>query len=122
MAIRTLEQVATVLKTQAQVGLRPGRNWPKAYITGDLFRSVKSTIKSSSDVLQYTLTLSSLFYGEFIANGGNSIAKYKAGPRPYNYAAVQSPEFGQAILEYTKFQIDLQFQKAFKKSQREFGK
>jgi hypothetical protein len=122
MAIRTLTQVAEVLKTQAKVGLRPGRNWPKAYITGDLYNSVKSTIKSSSDALSYTLSLSSLFYGEFIANGGTSIARYKAGPRPYNYAAVQSSEFGEAVLEYTKYQIDLKFQKAFKKSQREFGK
>ena len=122
MAIRTLTQVAEVLKTQAQVGLRPGRNWPKAYITGDLFRSVKSTIKSSSDALSYTLSLSSLFYGEYIANGGTSIAKYKAGPRPYNLAAVNSKEFGIAVQEYTKYQIDLKFQKAFKKSQREFGK
>lgn len=122
MAIRTLGQVAEVLKTQAQIGLKPGRNWPKAYITGDLYNSVKSTIKSSSDALSYTLTLSSLFYGEFIANGGNSRARYHAGPRPYNYAAVQSKEFGESVLEYTKYQIDLQFQKAFKKSQREFGK
>lgn len=121
MAIRTLGQVASVLKTQAQVGLRPGRNWPKAYITGDLYNSVKTTIKSSN-ALNYTLSLSSLFYGEYIAKGGNSRGKYKAGPRPYTSAAVGSAEFGQAVQEYTKYQIDLQFQKAFKKAQKEFGK
>jgi len=122
MAIRTLAQVAQVLTTQAKVGLKPGRNWPKAYITGDLFNSVKTTIKSSSDALSYTLTLNSLFYGEYIVKGGNSRARYKAGPRPYTFAAVNSPEFNQAVDEYTQYQIDLKFQKLFKKSQREFGK
>jgi hypothetical protein len=122
MAIRTLAQVAEVLKTQAQVGLRPGRNWKKAYITGDLFRSVKTTIKSSSDVLKYTLTLSSLFYGEYIEKGGRKGAKYQAGPRPYNLAAVDSPEFAEAVAEYTKYQMELKIQKAFKKAQREFSK
>lgn len=122
MAIRTLAQVASTLKTQAQIGLRPGRNWPKAYITGNLYNSVKTTIKSTSDALNYTLSLSSLFYGQYIVKGGNSLARYKAGPRPYTTAAVSSKEFGEAIQQYTKYQIDLQFQKAFKKSQREFGK
>jgi hypothetical protein len=122
MAIRTLAQVASVLKTQAQIGLRPGRNWPKAYRTGNLFNSVKSTIKSTSDALSYTLSLSSLFYGAYIVKGGNSRGKYKAGPRPYTSAAVNSKEFGIAVQEYTKYQIDLKFQKAFKKSQKEFGK
>lgn len=122
MAIRTLNQVASVLKTQAQIGLKPGRNWPKAYRTGNLFNSVKTTIKSKSDALDYTLSLSSLFYGAYIVKGGNSRARYKAGPRPYTYAAANSKEFGQAVQEYTKYQIDLSFQKAFKKSQREFGK
>lgn len=122
MAIRTLAQVASVLKTQAQIGLRPGRNWAKAYRSGNLFNSVKSTIKSSSNALSFTLSLSSLFYGAYIVKGGNSRGRYKAGPRPYTTAAVSSVEFGMAMSEYTKYQIDLKFQKAFKKSQREFGK
>lgn len=122
MAIRTLTQVASVLKTQAQIGLRPGRNWPKAYITGNLYNSVKTTIKSSTDALNFTLSLSNLFYGEYIVKGGNSRGRYKAGPRPYTSAAVGSVEFNQAVQEYTKFQIDLKFQKAFKKAQKEFGK
>lgn len=122
MAIRTLAQVASVLKTQAQVGLRPGRNWPKAYITGNLYNSVKTTIQSSTDALKWTLTLSSLYYGRYIVDGTNGKFKYKAGPRPYTYAAINSKEFQEAVNQYTAYQIDLAFQKAFAKAQREFNK
>lgn len=115
MAIRQLNQVADVLKTQAKVGLRPGRNWPRAYVTGDLYNSVRVKIKSSSNALKYTLTLSALFYGEYIERGGNSRARYKAGPRPYRLAAVNSKEFNQAVKEYTDFQIEKQTLKDFKK-------
>ena len=117
-----LKDVAAVLKTQTQVGLRPGRNWRKAYITGNLFNSVKVKIKSSTQAISATLTISYLFYGKYIIDGGNSRARYKAGPRPFTQAAIGSPEFKQSVQQYLKDSIDLKIMKAFKKSQREFNK
>lgn len=117
-----LKDVAAVLKTQTQVGLRPGRNWRKAYITGNLFNSVKVKIKSSSQAISATLTLSYLFYGKFIIDGGNSRARYKAGARPFSQAAINSPEFKQSVQLYLKDSIDLKIMKAFKKAQREFNR
>jgi len=117
-----LKDVALVLKTQTQIGLKPGRNWRKAYITGDLYNSVKVAIKSSTQTISATLTLSYLFYGKFIVAGGNSRAKYKAGPRPFPQAAISSTEFKQSVQHYLKDSIDAKIMKAFKKSQREFNK
>ena len=117
-----LKDVAAVLKTQTQVGLRPGRNWRKAYITGNLFNSVKVKIKSSTQAISTTLTISYLFYGKYIIDGGNSRARYKAGPRPFTQAAIGSPEFKQSVQLYLKDSIDLKIMKAFKKAQREFNK
>ena len=123
MAIKTLAEVASVLKTQAQVGLKPGRfGWAKAYRTGNLYNSVKVKIKSSKDVIAGTLTINSLFYGKFIEDGGYGKVKYKAGPRPYAEAATQSPEYIRAVEEYIQSQFIPFFQKKIKKSQREFGK
>ena len=117
-----LKDVAAVLKTQTQVGLRPGRNWRKAYITGNLFNSVKVKIKSSTQAISTTLTISYLFYGKYIIDGGTSRARYKAGPRPFTQAAIGSPEFKQSVQLYLKDSIDLKIMKAFKKAQREFNK
>jgi len=117
-----LKDVAAVLKTGTQIGLKPGRGWKKAYITGNLFNSVKVKIKSSSQAISATLTISYLFYGKYIIDGGNSRARYKAGPRPFPQAAINSPEFKQSVQLYLKDSIDLKIQKAFKKAQREFNK
>lgn len=117
-----LKDLALILKTQAKVGLRPGRNWKKAYVSGDLYNSVGVTIKSSKNVFNYTLSIKSLFYGLFIQNGGNSISRYKAGPRPYNQAAVGSIEFKKGVMLYTKEQTQLMIMNEFKKLQRNFGK
>ena len=118
-----LKDVAAVLKTQTQVGLKPGRfGWEKAYRTGNLFNSVKVNIKSSKDVISGILTINSLFYGKYIIDGGNSRARYKAGPRPFPQAAIGSTEFKQSVQQYLKDSIDAKIMKAFKKSQREFNK
>ena len=122
MAIKTLAEVASVLKTQAQVGLRPGRGWPKAYRTGNLYNSVKVNVKSSKDVISGILTISSLFYGKFIEDGGYGKVKYKAGPRPYAEEATQSPEYIKALEEYIQSQFIPFFQKKFKKAQADFNK
>jgi hypothetical protein len=122
MAISTLAQVASVLKTQAQVGLRPGRNWRKAYITGSLYNSVNVKIKSSKDVISGIMTISSLFYGKFIEDGGYGKVKYKAGPRPYAEAAAQSPEYIKAVEEYIQSQFIPFIQKKFRKAQTNFNK
>lgn len=117
-----LKDVAAVLKTQTQIGLKPGRNWRKAYITGNLFNSVKVKIKSSSQAISAILTISYLFYGKYIIDGGNSRARYKAGPRPFPQAAINSPEFKTSIQQYLKDIIDLKIMKSFKKAQTNFNK
>jgi hypothetical protein len=124
VAIRTLAEVASVLKTQAQVGLKPGRfGWEKAYRTGNLFNSVYVKIKSSKDVISGILTVKSdLFYSKFIIDGGYGKVKYKAGPRPYLEAAAQSPEYIKAVEEYIQSQFIPFIQKKFKKAQTDFNK
>ena len=123
MAIKTLAEVASVLKTQAQVGLRPGRfGWPKAYRTGNLYNSVKVKIKSSKDVISGIMTISSLFYGKFIEDGGYGKVKYKAGPRPFAEEATKSPEYIKAVEEYIQSKFIPFFQKKIKKAQTDFNK
>jgi hypothetical protein len=122
MAIKTLAQVASVLKTQTQIGLRPGRGWPKAYRSGALYNSVKVNVKSSRDVISGILTISSLFYGKFIEDGGYGKVKYKAGPRPYEQEAVESPEYIKALEQYIQSQFIPFFQKKIKKAQTDFNK
>jgi hypothetical protein len=122
VAIKTLAEVASVLKTQAQVGLKPGRGWDKAYRTGALFNSVETKIKSSSQTISGTLTLSYLFYGKYIVDGGYGKVKYKAGPRNFPQKATQSPEYISAIGEYIQSQFIPFFQKKIKKAQTDFNK
>jgi hypothetical protein len=123
VAIKTLAEVASVLKTQAQVGLKPGRfGWPKAYRTGDLYNSVKVKIKSSSQTISGTLTLSYLFYGKYIVDGGYGKVEYQAGPRNFPQKAVESPEYIKALEEYIQSQFIPFFQKKIKKAQTDFNK
>ena len=117
-----LKDVAAVLKTQTQIGLKPGRNWRKAYITGNLFNSVKVKIKSSTQAISAILTISYLAYGKNIIDGKDGPIIYRAGPRPFPQAAIGSTEFKQSVQQYLKDSIDLKIMKAFKKSQREFNK
>ena len=110
--IKELKDIAVRYADLASVYVANGQYFKRAYITGNLQRTVKSyndvsrVLKEQSDgkfVLALNFAPPGATYGYFVHEGKGTSAKY--GRRPYAEVAANDPEIQMLIDKFVQTQI-----------------
>lgn len=111
--IKELKDIAVRYADLASVYVANGQYFKRAYITGNLQRTVKSyndvskVLKEQSEgkvVLALNFAPPGATYGYFVHEGKGTSAKY--GRRPYAEVAANDPEIKMLIDRFIQTQID----------------